>query len=58
MKSGSTESSLHFLSQYYEFPEDVEVTHLPEELKKSNKKYKVLWAHHAYDQPVFLKFQS
>ena len=56
MKSGATESSFHYLSQYYEFPEEVEVSHLPEELKKSNKPYKVLWAHHAYDQPVFLNF--
>ena len=56
MKSGATESSFHYLSQYYEFPEEVEVSQLPEELKKSNKPYKVLWAHHAYDQPVFLNF--
>jgi len=56
MKSGATESSFHYLSQYYEFPEEVEVSHLPEELKKSNKSYKVLWAHHAYDQPAFLNF--
>jgi len=56
MKSGATESSFHYLSQYYEFPEEVEVSHLPEELKKSNKPYKVLWAHHAYDQPAFLNF--
>jgi glycosyltransferase involved in cell wall biosynthesis len=56
MKSGATESSFHYLSQYYKFPEDVEVSHLPEELKKSNKTYKILWAHHAYDQPVFLNF--
>ena len=56
MKSGATESSFHYLSQYYEFPEEVEVSHLPEELKKSNKPYKILWAHHAYDQPVFLNF--
>ena len=56
MKSGATESSFHYLSQHYKFPEDVEVSHLPEELKKSNKTYKILWAHHAYDQPVFLNF--
>ena len=56
MKSGATESSFHYLSQYYEFPEEVEVSQLPEELKKSNKPYKILWAHHAYDQPVFLNF--
>jgi glycosyltransferase involved in cell wall biosynthesis len=56
MKSGASESSYHYLSNYYKFPEDVEVSHLPEDLKKSNKKYKILWAHHAYDQPVFINF--
>jgi len=56
MKSGATESSFYYLSQHYEFPEDVEVSHLPEELKKSSKPYKVLWAHHAYDQPAFVNF--
>jgi glycosyltransferase involved in cell wall biosynthesis len=56
MKSGATESSYFYLSQYYQFPEDVIVSHLPEELQKSNKPYKILWAHHAYDQPVFINF--
>ena len=56
MKSGATESSFYYLSQHYEFPEDVAVSQLPEELKKSNKPYKVLWAHHAYDQPALLNF--
>jgi glycosyltransferase involved in cell wall biosynthesis len=57
MKSGATESSFHYLSQFYTFPEEVEVSHLPEVLEKSNKKYKVLWAHHSYDQPVFINFK-
>ena len=56
MKSGSTETAYTFLAEHYQFPEDVEVTHFPDQLIKSNKKYKVLWAHHAYDQPVFLNF--
>jgi len=56
MKSGATESSFYYLSQHYEFPDDVVVSQLPEELKKSNKPYKVLWAHHAYDQPAFVNF--
>ena len=56
MKSGATESSYQFLSQHYKFPEDVEVAHLPQEIIKSKKKYKILWAHHAYDPPVFLNF--
>lgn len=57
MKSGATESSFVYLSQHYTFPEEVEVSHLPEVLEKSNRKYKVLWAHHSYDQPIFINFQ-
>jgi glycosyltransferase involved in cell wall biosynthesis len=57
MKSGASESSYFYLSQYYSIPEDVEVSHLPEELKKSNKPYKILWGQHAYDQPVFANFK-
>ena len=57
MKSGASESSYHYLSQHYQLPEDVEVSHLPEELKKSNKPYKILWGQHAYDQPVFANFR-
>ena len=56
MKSGATETSYHYLQEHYQFPENVFVSHLPEELKKSNHPYKILWAHHAYDQPVFLNF--
>ena len=56
MKSGASESSYHYLSQHYTIPEDVEVSHLPEVLKKSNKPYKILWGQHAYDQPVFANF--
>jgi glycosyltransferase involved in cell wall biosynthesis/GT2 family glycosyltransferase len=56
MKSGATETCYHYLQEHYTFPENVFVSHLPEELKKSNHQYKVLWAHHAYDQPVLLNF--
>ena len=56
MKSGASESSYFYLSQYYQIPEDVEVSHLPENLRKSNKPYKILWGQHAYDQPVFINF--
>jgi len=56
MTSGASESSYHYLSQHYTLPEDVEVSHLPEVLKKSNKPYKILWGQHAYDQPVYLNF--
>ncbi len=58
MKSGASESSYFYLSQYYEFPADVEVSHLPDVLYKSNKKYKILWAQHAYDQPVYVNFKQ
>ena len=56
MKSGASESSYHYLSQHYTLPEDVEVSHLPEVLRKSNKPYKILWGQHAYDQPVYINF--
>ena len=56
MKSGASESSYHYLSQHYALPEDVEVSHLPEVLRKSNKPYKILWGQHAYDQPVYINF--
>lgn len=56
MKSGATETSYSYLQEHYSFPENVFVSHLPEEIKKSNHQYKILWAHHAYDQPVLLNF--
>lgn len=56
MKSGATETCYLYLQEHYQFPENVFVSHLPEELKKSNHPYKILWAHHAYDQPVLLNF--
>lgn len=56
MKSGATETSYFYLQQHYQFPENVFVSHLPDEIKKSNHQYKILWAHHAYDQPIFLNF--
>jgi len=56
MKSGATETCYYYLKEHYSFPENVFVSHLPEELKKSNHQYKILWAHHAYDQPVLLNF--
>jgi glycosyltransferase involved in cell wall biosynthesis len=54
--SGATETSYLYLQEHYTFPENVFVSHLPEEIKKSNHQYKILWAHHAYDQPVFVNF--
>jgi glycosyltransferase involved in cell wall biosynthesis len=56
MKSGATETSYFHLQEYYQFPDNVFVSHLPEEIKKSNHQYKILWAHHAYDQPILLNF--
>ena len=56
MKSGATETSYQYLQEHYQFPENVFVSHLPEEIKKSNHQYKILWAHHAYDQQVFNNF--
>jgi glycosyltransferase involved in cell wall biosynthesis len=56
MKSGATETAYIYLSEHYQFPDNVFVSHLPEEIKKSNHPYKILWAHHAYDQPVFVNF--
>lgn len=54
--SGATETCFEYLHQHYSIPENVFISHLPEEIKKSNHQYKILWAHHAYDQPVFLNF--
>jgi glycosyltransferase involved in cell wall biosynthesis len=56
MKSGATETSYFYLQEHYQFPNNVFVSHLPEEIKKSTHQYKILWAHHAYDQPIFLNF--
>jgi glycosyltransferase involved in cell wall biosynthesis len=56
MKSGATETCYLYLQEYYSFPENIFVSHLPEEIKKSNHQYKILWAHHAYDQLIFLNF--
>jgi hypothetical protein len=56
MKSGATESSYFYLEEHYKIPDNVFVHHLPEEIKKSNHEYKILWAQHAYDQPFFLDF--
>lgn len=56
MKSGASESSYVFLEEYYKFPENVIVSHLPQELLTSNKQIKVLWSQHSYDQPVYLNF--
>lgn len=56
MKSGASESSYFFLEEHYKFPNNVIVSHLPQELIQSNKQYKILWSQHSYDQPVYLNF--
>ena len=56
MKSGLTETSYLYLEEYFKFPSNVFVSHLPQEIKKSDHEFKILWAHHAYDQQVFLDF--
>ena len=33
MKSGATETSYQYLQEHYQFPENVFVSHLPEEIK-------------------------
>ena len=50
MKSGATESSFYYLSQHYTFPENVDVQRTTHEIIKSNKKYKIIWAHDNCDQ--------
>ena len=56
MKSGATETSYVFLKEYMNFPDDVEVSHIPKDLYNSKKKVKILWAHHACDQYVYVNF--
>lgn len=50
MKSGATESSFYYLSQYYTFPENVDVRRTTHEIIQSDKQYKVIWAHDNCDQ--------
>ena len=50
MKSGATESSFYYLSQYYKFPENVDVKRTTYEIIQSNKQYKIIWAHDNCDQ--------
>jgi len=56
MKSGATETSYMYLHEHYQFPDNVFVSHLPDQIKLSNNPYKILWAHHAYDQHLFYEF--
>jgi glycosyltransferase involved in cell wall biosynthesis/GT2 family glycosyltransferase len=55
MKSGATESSFYYLNQYYQFPNNVEVSRSIEVLAQSDKQHKILWAHDNCDQPQLLR---
>ena len=52
MKSGATESSFYYLSQYLNIPQEVHISRSSQELLSSSKKYKILWAHDNCDQPI------
>lgn len=54
MKSGATESSFYYLNQYYNIPNNIEISRSLEVLIQSKKQYKILWAHDNCDQPQFL----
>jgi len=54
--TGGTEKCYVRLAEHYQFPDNVFVSHIPDELIKSQCQYKILWAHHAFDQPIFLNF--
>jgi len=58
MKSGATETSYHYLFQYYTPPENVIIHHNPAELVRSEKPFRVLWAHHGHDQPINLNIRE
>ena len=42
--SGATETSYEYLYQYFQPSQDIHISHLPQELKTSNKPIKILWA--------------
>ena len=54
MISGATQSGFHFLQEHINFPSDTSVDFDPHKLINSNKQIKILWAHYAHDQPIFL----
>jgi len=56
MKSGASESSYIFLQNHIEIPKHIHISHIPQDLYTSKKRIKILWAHHAYDQPHYLNF--
>lgn len=54
MLSGATQSCFTFLQKHLSFPDNVLVDYNPHNLVESNKSIKILWAHYAHDQPIFL----
>ena len=56
MKSGATESNYVYLSEYYQFPDNVCVSHSPQEAAASDKPIKIIWSQHSFDQPCYLNF--
>lgn len=56
MKSGASESNYYYLNEHYQFPDDVFVSHLPQEVVQSTARIKILWCQHAYDQPHYVNF--
>lgn len=54
--SGATETSYEYLYEQFKPSQDIHISHIPQELKNSSKKIKILWAHHAYDQQIYQNF--
>jgi glycosyltransferase involved in cell wall biosynthesis len=50
MKSGATESCFYYLSQHYNIPDNVDIVRTANDIVKSDKKYKIIWAHDNCDQ--------
>jgi len=58
MKSGASETSYIFLQNHISIPKHIHISHIPKDLYLSQKPVKILWAHHAYDQPHYLNFDA
>ena len=54
MISGATQSGFKFLQEHLTLPNNVELDFDPHKLTLSKKEIKILWAHYAHDQPIFL----
>lgn len=52
MKSGATETSFYYLLQHLQKPDYVDIVRTTDEAYRSNKKYKIIWAHDNCDQHV------